>query len=939
MQSLALKEGLHLRHPDIQRLVSEIEIGFHGLGGGSERQTTVSGIFAKQLWIANNLALYFLTVHDKRPKIRTKAQIPVEHQLPPSLMPLFILFRHIITRLEDEESNSIIPLIPSRTFTMKNAICQHFGIDPNVVSLTDIRKLYTSATNIIHAEMVKRDKLRADDRSARQNNHTPAVHQRYYETALLGWQGRWYEGYHCFFGETVHSGDIDFSLVQEPITADQQRSALQCLFGQLARFNSPDQERMAELSCNSHEMHKFFGLPCGHGKTLSLLIPLVVEKMTKRFSGCRVFILPYGFLKDSLFEAFSSKLQMFAGMLDIKCHSAGSITETEMPSELTADNPPDVLILTIDAVANLVQYHPFLLRSWKEASNLRGIFIDEIQTLVSEYSFRPAIQHLRKLAELEVPLTILSGSYPARMIPSMMRYLCGADESDIQSLQSTDLVGTGLQFEVIKSNAAVDDTIKLMNAYHENTGRAVHVLCASKKDCIEFGERCKEDSGVAIVHAGVPKLEQARIAKAWFEGKITKLFTTSLGIVGNENGLMGLVIFVGLLHDISSLLQGCGRLRPKQRGPLARVYHIVSDANLSPNSNLTKEADGRREQLLQVGLIDNESINSYNAIFHIDGYKTFFETDGCYLERLLQLFSGGEGNDKCQRCTWCRLGTRRTNLESILQDQFSAEAPNREAEVDTANDSCVLDSDTANDVSYDEDMVNSEAETNLLSPTPVDRRGNTGGDSTDTQHTVTSTVAVVRRLVRNPYAKKASQSASTQPIQRQTPVQKSGVRVQQACNNQVAIKNIALRKLAWLKEHCPNCKTNRCPGECLRYICFKCGGKGHGSAACTYGARKRKKIDGSYTTIYNNEEGKALDRFIQDRRVCGWCLGKLNREKHGPAPKGTTRDSVCTLQKRLRCAIFMECQKPGNSYGNVVRSVHSSDDAFYSFVAGLNIRC
>ncbi|KAL9178466.1 hypothetical protein ACHAXT_003796 [Thalassiosira profunda] len=119
LRSLLLKEGYHLRHPLFQQLASEFEICFHGFGGGSERQTTVLGLFAKQLKITNNLDLFYVAVHGKQANVRSKGKVPVEHQLPRSLLPLYLLFRQITMELETEPSNLAIPPIPSRTFTMK----------------------------------------------------------------------------------------------------------------------------------------------------------------------------------------------------------------------------------------------------------------------------------------------------------------------------------------------------------------------------------------------------------------------------------------------------------------------------------------------------------------------------------------------------------------------------------------------------------------------------------------------------------------------------------------------------------------------------------------------------------------------------------------------------------------------------------------------------
>jgi hypothetical protein len=57
--SLNVKEGYHIRHIIIQKLISEFEICFHGFGGGAERMSTIDSLYADQCWITNNLSLFY----------------------------------------------------------------------------------------------------------------------------------------------------------------------------------------------------------------------------------------------------------------------------------------------------------------------------------------------------------------------------------------------------------------------------------------------------------------------------------------------------------------------------------------------------------------------------------------------------------------------------------------------------------------------------------------------------------------------------------------------------------------------------------------------------------------------------------------------------------------------------------------------------------------
>ncbi len=309
LSSLKVKEGYSMNHIQVQKLVSEFEICFHGFGGGAERMSTVDGLFADQCWISNNMSLFYNAVHNKQSSVRSPSKSAVKHKSPPSIVPLFLLFRQVCLSINSATSNEVIPSLTRRTFFMKNALCAHFQIDPKIVSSLDIRHLYTTITNIIYNDHVTENKLVASPHGAQLNNHSHAIHQQHYATVITGSHDRMIEAYHSFLGETMHNSDRNFSISMEPISATQQQRALQSLFGQLSMAHDEDQEKMIDLSCNSNNKHKFFGLRCGLGKSLSILVPVVNEKLSRRGNRCRILVNPYGFLNDSAYVAFTSRLE------------------------------------------------------------------------------------------------------------------------------------------------------------------------------------------------------------------------------------------------------------------------------------------------------------------------------------------------------------------------------------------------------------------------------------------------------------------------------------------------------------------------------------------------------------------------------------------------------------------------------------------------------
>ncbi len=574
----------------------------------------------------------------------------------------------------------------------------------------------------------------------------------------------------------------------------------------------------------------------------------------------------------------------------MESYSAADINDSQVPDKLSFDYPPDILLLTIEAASNLVQYHPLLLRKWKEQDLLHGIWLDEIQCLLDEYDFRIVYQQLPLLASIGVPVTVMSGSFPRKMVYSLMKYLhlipaSLTNMNSIDQVHSKDIIGCGFSFEVLMVKDAIKETIDMIRKFHTDTGKAVHVICASKKECIEFGKRMRDDNTACIVHGDMPKQEQTEIAQKWYQSQISILFSTTVGMVGNENKNMAGLYCVGLPYCLSNLVQVMGRFRPNQRLPPATFRIIVTFRDLQPDQWQTSQADDRRNQLLHAGIISNSDVPLYNDVFHIDGLKRFFTKDGCYLVRLRKLFSSSIFNNMCcSDCTWCR-----TSLKYLVTNP----------------------TDTTPTLPNLQD--------NLTNPTDTTPTLPNLQDTLAKKHNVSSHCYYNRCQISNPYKKtKTNHSAETSsPLT--TVFLESNMKEQISINN----KERAQRILSWLKIHCPRCKVAGCEGTCHN-SCLICGEKGHMMNNCSFN--------------YRTQAGKDLEKFLKNKRVCNWCYGLIgNGEMHGVEKGQTTKESRCTLKRRLKCAINLKRYKSIESHGEHLRKIFSSEQSFYCYVCNLDI--
>jgi hypothetical protein len=904
LNDLRVDGAYHLRSLDFQQLVSLTEIVFHGLSGGSERGTTIDGLLGCGLRLDPAMHLYFYAIHDKQSKTQNSTgRKQVRHRIPQSAVILVILFRKICLLL-GHTGSTLFPRIDNRSHYMKDSIGDIFNFGSNSTSKIDIRKLYTSICNCVFADPTKGTQLIADDEACVMNNHSAGSHLTSYATTLANSEEIMFEKYHEALGEVTIKNFYGRIEVRPHFGDDDILSALQDLVGVHADYRDFEQKQMLRLVCNSYDKHKFFGIACGGGKSLSILVPIVVRLQASLAVGCQIVIEPYSFLRESLKTNYLKRLGHLQAHVQVESYSAADITDgafDSLPSSLRSDNPPHILLLTLDAASNLVSHHKERLAYWSSKNKISGIFFDEIQTAISEFNFRPAYEKLREFATLGVPITCLSGSFPSSLVVPVMRYLrllpSNNDSDDvalstIDFVESQDLVGDGFTFWITKVNNFVKSSIAF--ALRSLQRGAVHLICANKFDSIAINNQLQQQrQNSAVVNSDSTIQDVCRIADLWSTGQIDILVSTTVALVGCENKLCRSIGIVRPIYNIANLVQGFGRLRLEQRGDDA-VVHLFFPKNFEEDmTRLASTCDSTISQLITANVIRSDDYTTMKACFHTDGYSTLYKPATCLLVTVATLLSPKlVGKENCNRCSACCV-MRKKQLQQMREKNHS------EATIATKRPN-----------PYINNRVNKKANT------MVENQTNAAIRQTMEEGKEKKTADNLCRI--NPYINnRVSEKANTM-VENQT-----NTAIHQTMEG-IKEKKTSENLCQWLTANCGHCNKpgRECDGDKCVKGCFSCGGR-HRSSNCAYHQKQ--------------EGGKSVKEFLVQRRVCIFCYGWMNGELHGVEKGATISELRCPMKKRLRALVYLRGRDANGTFLEFIKATYASEEIFNKFLCSLKV--
>ena len=267
---IALDVNRHT-NPVFQELDAEMMLLMHLCGGGSERETAILNMYAKQLSVGGTHISYTL-VHNKEYSVQSFTKTPAEHKMPMSMIPYFFLHRSIVARINIRPESRCKVFIDfdgnARQFDIITAAAAHFNINHVLIKKGEIRQLGTSITNKVLDKHKQDFSMEATNEGAVMCNHGAGVHLKHYPTLYSDATEIAFNLCHTFLGEisVVGTENQIQQIIQSPISKDTQLRALQMLLGSEASFRNEEQATLVNMLCNPSGKHKFGVLGCGGGK-------------------------------------------------------------------------------------------------------------------------------------------------------------------------------------------------------------------------------------------------------------------------------------------------------------------------------------------------------------------------------------------------------------------------------------------------------------------------------------------------------------------------------------------------------------------------------------------------------------------------------------------------------------------------------------------------
>ncbi len=203
----------------------------------------------------------------------------VEHRLSVSISRVILLARCAMEINSLGETEHLVPNTPKSL--MLRLVQEVFDLD-HLPMMLNVRHLFTSIGNILCHQGVQEDgmvNLVSDRFLTEKSGHTQSTGMRSYATWVENSEEALYDFYHQSLGESVKDPPPAPFV---PFPSRLLLRSLRELLGRHTNFRTKQQEEMVRFCSNSIARHAFVSMPCGHGKSLSWMVPTLASLLSGR---------------------------------------------------------------------------------------------------------------------------------------------------------------------------------------------------------------------------------------------------------------------------------------------------------------------------------------------------------------------------------------------------------------------------------------------------------------------------------------------------------------------------------------------------------------------------------------------------------------------------------------------------------------------------------
>ena len=863
LKDLCIRENIASTLSQLQAIA---EFCLFGLGVGAVRHEEVVRLTVRSVqW--HNSYLYFWTESLKQGSMRgDKKPRLIEHRLSLTLSRIFLLIRCSFVSGACIMSDELIPQLQGAS--MLSLVRDIFDFD-SIPMMLNVRHFFTSIGNILLPEnnIDGHDGALVSSTSlTEKSGHTQGTGRRAYGTYLENSEELMYDMYHKSLGEILVDPP---ALVFTPYSDAVLHAALKALLGVNADFRSRQQKMMVDIAANSIVRHSYVGIPCGHGKSLSWLVPTMASYLAGRHIGLRIVILPYKFLLGHMVHQAKSMFGLLNERLRVDFVDSSDMEEQTLLPILQGDTIPSILFINLDGASTLMRLHMTRLQKLAKSNILKRIYVDEFQQLIAEFGFRSAYQHLRDLGRIGIPVMRLSGSLPISIATSLMSYCrlsVGSHLDAFQTVPGNDPIGSGFFFDMkIVENLAQSIVESVLSC----KASACHVICDTKVLVEKVTCLLANHRSLLTVTGDTPSHEQMRCAKDWATGAHDVLVSTIVALVGNENKQCRKIIVGGFLYNVSSLVQAMGRLRPEQRGP-GSIVEVIRLPLQQTDTKVARETETNSfQELVSASCLNVNCKEDYSNNFSPVGLqKIQTMKQGCYLKTLSLFY--GYARPPCLNCRLCYHGL--DSQDDVASKSSGVPSPTHNKRTGTFHSSASPQNKHVRGVQ--ECAVESRHELNKrtgsfhlgFSPQNKLFRGSIESDVKSAQE----------------YAVEAS-------------------------HEERRIRRLADNVFRELLYRCIICGSAACIGECGRW-CYRCGDPLHDTNSCSFTIKK-------------------LSLILANKGVCFGCFDTRQRgiDYH------TMKD--CPLRRRLRRLLFADRARRKIQFEPYLRLIYTDEMTFLNIVS------